>query len=62
MSLLLGKIGKDEEKVKRFNRKYKNYVITRFYSDSKSDEYLAKIARESFMVKKIKFISGKLRL
>ena len=52
--VIIGENCKGKEKVKKFNKKYKNYVIMKFYSDSKSDEYLSKIARESFMVKKNK--------
>lgn len=40
-----------EEKVNRLNNKFKDYCINEFYSDSKSDEYLAKISKRSFLVK-----------
>lgn len=39
-----------EEKVKRFFEKYPDAVIENFYSDSLSDEYLAKIAKNSYLV------------
>lgn len=39
-----------EEKVKRFYKEYPNAVIDKFYSDSKSDEPLAKIAKKAFRV------------
>ena len=41
-----------EEKVKRFNEKYNNYLIENFYSDSWSDIYLAKISQKSYLVNK----------
>ncbi len=40
-----------EEKVNRLNNEYKDYYINEFYSDSKSDKYLAKISKKSFLVK-----------
>lgn len=40
-----------EEKVRRFYEAYPNSMIEKFYSDSHSDEPLAKIAEESFLVK-----------
>ena len=40
------------EKVNRFYKEYPNGIIDNFYSDSKSDEPLAKIARSAYMVKK----------
>lgn len=39
-----------EEKVKRFQAEFPNKVIDKFYSDSKSDLPLAKIAVQSFLV------------
>jgi phosphatidylglycerophosphatase C len=39
-----------EEKVKRFRQKYPNAPINTFYSDSKSDEPLAKLAKKSVFV------------
>ena len=41
-----------EEKINRLNEKYSNYIIDNFFSDSLSDIYLAKIANNSFLVKK----------
>lgn len=41
-----------EEKVKRFYEIYPQGIIKEFYSDSKSDEPLAKIANCSYMVKR----------
>lgn len=41
-----------EEKVIRLNERYDNYVIDNFYSDSKSDIYLARIAKNSYLVNK----------
>lgn len=41
-----------EEKVKRLNEKYNNYVIENFYSDSLSDIWLAKISNNSYLVNK----------
>lgn len=40
-----------EEKVNRLNLEIKEYTICNFFSDSKSDKYLAKISRKSFLVK-----------
>ncbi len=48
-----------EEKVRRINEKYKNYIINSFYSDSLSDIYLARLARKSYLVKKDKIIDWK---
>ena len=41
-----------EEKVKRFYKEYPDGVINNFYSDSKSDEPLAKIAKAAYRVKR----------
>lgn len=41
-----------EEKVNRLNCEYSNYIIQEFYSDSKSDVYLAQNSKKSFLVKK----------
>jgi HAD superfamily phosphoserine phosphatase-like hydrolase len=41
----------DEEKVRRMREEYPDVEIDRFYSDSLADTPLAKLARESFMVK-----------
>lgn len=43
---------KGQEKVKRFYEKFKDGKIDEFYSDSDTDEPLAKIAQKAFMVKK----------
>lgn len=40
-----------EEKVKRFRTLFQDSQIDRFYSDSKSDEPMAKISKEAFIVK-----------
>lgn len=40
-----------EEKVRRLNCKYKDYYINNFYSDSQSDIYIAKISKNSYLVK-----------
>ncbi len=40
-----------EEKVKRFYEIYKEGAIDNFYSDSKSDEPLAKLAKNAYIVK-----------
>ena len=39
-----------EEKIKRLNEKYKDYKIDRFYSDSKSDLPLARIAKKPYFI------------
>ena len=44
----------DKEKVERLNKEYDDYKIKEFYSDSKSDQYLAQISEKSFLVKKNK--------
>ena len=54
-----GKNCHGEEKVKRLNKEYDEYVIKEFYSDSKSDEYLAKLAKNSYLVKKYQVIDWK---
>lgn len=41
-----------EEKVKALNKKFKNYKIDRFYSDSLSDMPLAKLANRPFLITK----------
>lgn len=41
-----------KEKVKRLNEKYSECLIEKFFSDSKSDKYLAQISKTSFLVKK----------
>ncbi|MBR1844940.1 MAG: HAD-IB family phosphatase [Lachnospiraceae bacterium] len=41
-----------EEKVRRFREIYSDAVIDNFYSDSKSDEPLAKIAKKAYIVKR----------
>ena len=41
-----------EEKVRRFYEKYPKGIIDKFYSDSKSDLPLAKIAKEAYLVKR----------
>ena len=39
------------EKVVRFLNKYPNHKIEQFYSDSYSDDPLAQLAQESYLVK-----------
>ncbi len=41
-----------EEKVRRFRKIYPDAIIDKFYSDSKSDEPLAKIAKKAYKVKR----------
>lgn len=41
-----------KEKVNRLDNEYKQYIIEEFYSDSKSDKFLADLAKSSFLVKK----------
>ena len=48
---------KGEEKVKRLKQYNKNIEIDEFYSDSLSDEPLAKLSKQAFIVKKDKFTS-----
>ena len=40
-----------EEKVRRFREQFGDAVIDRFYSDSHSDDPLARIARQAYLVK-----------
>lgn len=39
-----------EEKLNRLNKEYKDYEITSFYSDSMSDEFLANLSDESYLI------------
>lgn len=41
-----------KEKLRRFYQEYPNEIIDEFYSDSYSDEPIAKVARKSFIVSK----------
>ena len=41
-----------DEKVSRFNKEHPNAVINEFYSDSKSDMPLARLAKKSYLVKR----------
>lgn len=50
--VLLSKNCRGNEKVNRFYEKYPDGVIENFYSDSKSDVSLAKIAKKPYLVKK----------
>lgn len=50
----LGKNCRGIEKVNRLKEEYKDFIIKEFYSDSKSDKYLAEISKKSFLVKKNK--------
>lgn len=43
-----------EEKVVRYNQAYIGQTIEKFYSDSRSDEPMAKLAKESYFVNKNK--------
>ena len=47
-----GKNCYSDEKVKRFTAEYPNEKIQEFYSDSYSDEPLAKLAEKAYIVKK----------
>ncbi len=48
-----------EEKVRRFYEKYDGVTIDEFYSDSYSDDPLAKISKKSFLVDKDKLLEWK---
>lgn len=43
-----------EEKVRRFREKFPDKQIDCFYSDSRSDEPMARIARQAFLVSNVK--------
>jgi len=43
-----------KEKVRRLNKTYKDFTIEKFYSDSLSDNPLAEVAKEAYLVKKDK--------
>lgn len=45
-----------DEKLRQFKKKYSGVKIRKFYSDSKTDIFLAGIAEESYFVKKNKVI------
>lgn len=45
-----------EEKVKRFNKEFKNAEIENFFSDSLTDTPLAEISKNSYLVKKNKVV------
>jgi len=46
-----GKNCHDEEKVRRMKEAYPEVEIDRFYSDSRADTPLAKLAKQAFLVK-----------
>lgn len=48
---ILGENCKGKEKVVRFYENFPNGTINKFYSDSRTDQYLAEEAEESFFVK-----------
>ena len=48
----LSKNCKGEEKVNRLNEYIQDYEIENFYSDSLTDKYLARLAKNSYLVKK----------
>lgn len=48
---MLGENCRGKEKVTRFMQQYSNCVINDFYSDSKSDEPIAQLAKKAFLVK-----------
>lgn len=50
----LSKNCKGEEKVNRLNEYIQDYEIENFYSDSLTDKYLARLAKNSYLVKKDK--------
>ena len=56
----LSKNCKGNEKVRRLNETIKNYKIQDFYSDSKTDIYLAKLAVKSYFVNKNKITEWKI--
>ena len=47
---IIGKNCKGKEKVKRFKKEFKNKKIENFYSDSKSDQPLAEISKQAFII------------
>ena len=47
---IIGENCKGEEKVKRLRRRYPDVIIEKFYSDSYSDQPLANLANEAFIV------------
>lgn len=49
---ITGENCRGEEKVRRFKKQYQGATINEFYSDSKSDEPLKKLAKKSFLVAK----------
>ena len=48
---IIGKNCKGEEKVKRFNEKYKNAKVSEAYSDSLNDIPMFKLAKKAYLVK-----------
>ena len=52
---------KRKVQVNRLNKEYYNYRINEFYSDSKSDVYLAEISKKSYFVNKNKIMEWKLK-
>ncbi len=50
-----------KEKVRYFLKKYPNSVIDKFYSDSKSDIYMARLANQAYLIKKHKMVLWKVR-
>jgi len=55
---LLGHNCKGGEKVRRFREAYPNSIVENFYSDSKSDKPMAKLAKCSYLVKGSKLKEG----
>ena len=56
---IIGENCRGEEKVKRFRELYKDQQIDQFYSDSKSDTPLKKLAVIAYLVKKNQIIDWK---
>lgn len=54
---IIGKNCYGNQKVERLNQKIQNYKIKEFYSDSLSDEPLAKLAERSYLVQKDNLIN-----
>ena len=56
---IIGKNCKGEEKIRRFQKEYRDAVVNCAYSDSYSDLPMFNIAREAYLVKKNKLIRYK---
>jgi phosphoserine phosphatase len=49
--MIIGRNNRDREKPVRFRAQYPDAEITKFYSDSRSDDPMAHIAKQAFMVR-----------